>query len=538
MTSSETLSNNTEIDLNAIGFLSNTTSAFLKKDPALLALIPSAHPYHSAEIALNLKHNFPIEKRNALVHVLKEQYAEIGLGDNVSINNLIESLNASNTYTVTTGQQLHLFMGPAFMVYKLLSAVKAAEAYSREFPECKFIPVFWLASEDHDFEEIKNTPVFGQQYPWVTNQTGACGEFHLKDINTVFDPLFEKFKTDAVTSDLLKKFEAIYASSETLSIATRKLTHLLFGEYGLLCIEPNNKTLKGLFRPVIEKEIFEHQSENLFNNFSATMSQSGFHLQLKARSINLFYLSKDSRNRIELKDGKYFINNTDIQFSKEEMSAEIANYPERFSPNAVLRPVYQECILPNIGYIGGNAEINYWLQLKEIFTYHGISPSALILRQSVWTMRLKQWKLLENNDLSPISLFKAEGKMALLAAMENDKVHNPLDLILTNFTSIKKSAQDTIHSMGLGNLNTLLELGKQYEKALKDAQKQCNEKLLERKGAEFGKIEQLKNEIFNLSAIQERVTYSLEYLIKAPDYINFCSKNLIFKPGFGFFLIH
>ncbi len=128
--------------------------------------------------------------------------------------------------------------------------------------------------------------------------------------------------------------------------------------------------------------------------------------------------------------------------------------------------------------------------------------------------------------------------MALLALIEKDNIQNPLDDILNNFSSIKKSAQDTIHSMGLNNLNTVSELGKQYEKALKDAQKQGNEKLLEKKGAEFGKIEQLKNEIFNLSAIQERVTSSLEYLIKAPAYINFCSKNLDFKPGYGFFLIH
>ncbi|MES2617102.1 MAG: bacillithiol biosynthesis cysteine-adding enzyme BshC [Bacteroidota bacterium] len=527
-----------EIDLNAIGFLSNTTSAFLKKDPALLALVPDTHPFHSAEIAIQLKRNFPAEKRQTLVNVLKEQYDEIGLGDNSSINTLIESLNSPNTYTVTTGQQLHLFMGPAFMVYKLLSAVKAAEAYQQQFPDCKFLPVFWLASEDHDFEEIKNTPVLGQQYPWVTNQTGACGEFHLKDISTVFDPLFEKFKSDAVTTELLKKFEVIYTSSETLSEATRKLTHLLFGEYGLLCIEPNHKALKNLFKPTIQKEIFEHKSEHLFNSFGSVLEQANFHLQLKARPVNLFYLTKGNRNRIELKDETYFINSTEIQFSKEEMAAEIEFHPERFSPNAVLRPVYQESILPNIAYIGGNAEINYWLQLTSIFAHHGVSGPALILRQSVWSMRQKQWKLLESNNLTPLSLFKAEGKMALLALIEKDNLENPLDNILTNFLSIKKSAQDTIHNMGLSNLNQLSELGKQYEKALKDAQKQGNEKLLEKKGAEFIKIEQLKNELFNLTAIQERVTSSLEYLIKAPAYINFCSKNLDFKPGYGFFLIY
>lgn len=526
------------IDLTATGFLSDATTAFLKKDDAMMALFPASHPYHSIEKAIEGKQHFPREKRQVLYEVLRDQYAQIGLGNDPVIKRQTEALLSADTYTVTTGQQLHLLMGPAFMVYKLLSVVKAAEALALQYPGKKFIPVFWLASEDHDFEEIKNTPVFGRQYPWETSQTGPCGEFHLNDISSVFKPLYEKFAADEKTTALLKGYEAIYNSSATLSEATRKLTHQLFGALGLICIEPNDRRLKSLFKEIVKQELTEQKSFALFNEFSDSMKAAGYHQQLKPRPINLFYLEKGSRNRITFENNQYSISGTDRVLSREDILAETEAFPERFSPNAVLRPIYQETLLPNVAYIGGNAEISYWLQLKPIFELYNTTPAAIALRQSVWMMRQKQAKWLENKHITINEMFGANDRKALSLLLSEEKESNPLNLILTNFTEIKKTIQDNIAQQQLSQLKPLVELGKQYEKALKEALAEAESNKAAGLGDDLKKLEQLKRDYFDPNAIQERVIYAIEYLITVPDYINFCSKTMVFKPGTGFFLFY
>lgn len=524
-----------EIDLTTLGILSSATQAFLQRSDNITGLIPGNHPFFSVESAIKEKEHFPKANREILVEILREQYKRLDIKDNLVVNANIEALLSENTFTVTTGQQLHLFMGPAFMIYKLISTVKAAKEFESKFPGKKFIPVYWLASEDHDFAEIRNTPLFGQNYEWQTIQSGACGNYHLRDLPTLFGQLKQKLANDPKALSLIGEFETIYSSSSTLSDATIKLTHHLFSQYGLICIDANTHRLKSLFIPIIKKELLERKSEQAFNTFSGTMSDKGLSLQLKSRDINLFYLKEDSRDRITYEGGNYKVVGTDITFNEEAMLAEVDAFPERFSPNALLRPVYQETVLPNIAYIGGNAEINYWLQLKDVFELYGTGAANLILRQSIWILKSKQMEWLQSHNIALTDLFNVRSEQDKLKMVAQSDVQNPYTDIAERFKNIKSEILDHIAGDRFSNLKEVSETGKGLEKHLKELVKMKHEQMAEKNSRELSKLDQLLNSGFGSRHIQERTVYTIEYLISHGNYIDQCFNNTGSKTGHGYF---
>jgi bacillithiol biosynthesis cysteine-adding enzyme BshC len=525
-----------EIDLTALGMLSSSTKAVLNKETRLTDLIGEQHGFLNLDQAISGKANFPIEKRQDLVKVLKTDYKKYGIHEHALINANIDALLDPNTYTVTTGQQLHLFFGPAFMVYKLISCIKAADHYQSLYSDKKFVPVFWLASEDHDFDEIKKTPLFGSQYIWETNQTGACGRFHLNDIDSVLNPLKEKLSNDSKAMAVLETFSKIYKTSKSLSEATIKLTHQLFADYGLLCLDADNPLLKAHFRTILKAELLENKSEASFNAFSQKLSDSQLSLQLKSRPINLFYLKDNLRARIE-KDGEiYKVVDTKLQFTKEEVLAEIETHPENFSPNAVLRPLYQECILPNIAYIGGNAEINYWLQLTDVFKLYNTETPNLVLRQSVWMLKQKQFEWLAEKQIQIEQLFNLKSEKDKLNLFSNSNNGEEMETYLIQFLAIRDQIQQYANSEKLPNMKTLIEGGKAFEKTLKEVQKSEIQAKAEKNERNLNKLEQIQNDGFSLQNIQERTTYSLTFLINNANFVNNCFLSIYFKPGCGFFL--
>jgi bacillithiol biosynthesis cysteine-adding enzyme BshC len=525
-----------EIDLSALGMLSSSTKAVLNKETRLTDLIGEQHGFLNLTQAIAGKANFPIEKRQDLVSVLKTDYENYGINQHALVNANIDALLDPNTYTVTTGQQLHLFFGPAFMVYKLISCIKAADHYQILYPDKKFVPVFWLASEDHDFDEIKNTPLFGSQYIWETNQTGACGRFHLNNIDSVLDPLKEKLSNDPKALTVLETFSKIYKTSKTLSEATIKLTHQLFADYGLLCLDADNPLLKAHFKTILKAELLENKSETSFNTFSQKLNDSQLSLQLKGRPINLFYLKDNLRARIE-KDGEMFkVVDTNLQFTKEEVIAEIEIHPEYFSPNAVLRPLYQECILPNIAYIGGNAEINYWLQLTDVFKLYNIEAPNLVLRQSVWMLKQKYFEWLTEKQINIEQLFSLKTEKDKLNLFSNEKNGEEMEAYLRQFLAIKEHIQQHANREKLPNIKTLIDGGKAFEKILKEVQKTEMQAKVEKNEHDLKKMEQIQNEGFSLQNIQERTTYSLTFLVNNPNFVNNCFSSINFQPGYGFFL--
>jgi bacillithiol synthase len=342
---------------------------YLKEKPELKSFYNKFPNLENFESLIQEK-QFDSKKRAVLAASLEIQYKGMDIAD--LCFQQIQALKDEKTFTVTTGHQLNLFTGPLYFIYKIVSTIKLAEKLKVEYPDYHFIPVYWMATEDHDFEEINYFKLDGKKYQWHSKQSGAVGNFQLEESFQAFFREVSHFVPDF--------FKEAYLSSKTLAEAVRKYVHHLFGDRGLLIVDGNDKSLKSLFIPVILEDVFKHAPHELAIKQSAKLEELGYKSQIFPREINLFYMHDDLRERIEKIDTIYKVLNTDISFTEEELKNEIEVFPERFSPNVVLRPLYEEIILPNVAYLGGPAEVSYWLQLKPVFEHFKISFPAVLPR--------------------------------------------------------------------------------------------------------------------------------------------------------------
>ncbi len=347
--------------------------------------------------------SFSEENRNILVERLLLQNKNITLSEATKLN--IKSLRNKQTFTVTTGHQLNLFTGPLYFLYKIISVINLTKQLKSENPNYHFVPVFWMATEDHDFEEINYFNLYDEKIKWERGASGAVGELSTEGL----DKVFEKFSSLIGNSDtaiLLKNhFSEAYLKHNTLTEATRYLANELFKNKGLVIIDGNDSELKKLFIPFVEKELKQNNTFSAIAKTTQKLIQAGYHEQVHPRAVNLFYLQKGIRERIVKEKESFKILNTTIVFSEKEILAELQKHPERFSPNALLRPLYQEVVLPNLAYVGGGGELAYWFQLKDCFWEVGIPFPVLILRNSVLLIPEKLSKKLERLKVPVEKLF-------------------------------------------------------------------------------------------------------------------------------------
>ena len=370
--------------------------------------------------------SFPQENRDRLSEVLREQYQHIDPPE-ITLRH-IEKLREARTFTVTTGHQLNIFTGPLYFIYKIISTINLARHLQHTYPHHHFVPVYWMATEDHDFEEISHFTYRGETLRWQREATGAVGELSTEGLETVFHN-FERLLGKGTQAEALKKlFKNTYVAHSNLTEATRYLVNELFGDYGLVIVDAHEKRLKDLFIPCIKEELLHGTSYQKVSDTIAKLNalSGDYTVQVQPRECNLFYLKPGLRERIIKKDNRYYINDTGISFTEKAILNEVDKHPERFSPNVIMRPLYQEVILPNLCYIGGGGEIAYWLELKDYFEASGIPFPILMLRNSALVLTEKQAKKLEKLHLSRKVLFSDRETLI------NDKVREisdiPIDL--------------------------------------------------------------------------------------------------------------
>jgi bacillithiol biosynthesis cysteine-adding enzyme BshC len=365
------------------GFFSKTITDYLDNHPDLAPFYGNRPTFEGfAELIKNKK---PFASRKVLVEVLAEQYERISdFGFSISdlVNSNIASFASDNTYTITTGHQLNIFTGPLYFIFKIATAIKLARQLKERFPDKNFVPVYWMASEDHDFAEINHTNVSGKKIEWPMEAAGATGRLATKTIRQALNQYKGVLGLDGNALQLAAIVETAYTKFDKLADATRYLVNALFGQYGLVIIDADDARLKQLFAPIIEQDIIDQHSFKNISDSNSALQKLGVHIQVNPREINFFYLLDGLRERIVLENDRYQILGSDIAFTEAELRAQIQQHPERFSPNVVMRPLYQEVILPNLAYIGGGAEIVYWLELKSNFEHYKVDFPILILRNS------------------------------------------------------------------------------------------------------------------------------------------------------------
>jgi bacillithiol biosynthesis cysteine-adding enzyme BshC len=339
--------------------------------------------------------------RKLLVEVITGQY--VGIEDQPAN---IAALGINTTYTVTTGHQLCLFSGPLLFIYKILSTIKLAEALQKKYPDNCFVPIFWMASEDHDFKEVNNTYVYHEKLEWADHQKGKVGAYTTRSLASVIEQMEELISNKKWAKPVLKLLKEAYLGQGSLSAATRQLIHHLFGKYGLVVVDGDDRRLKEKFRDIIEDDLLHHIPHRLIGNTSAKLAEN-YKPQAHYREINTFYMTPHLRERIEKEgEGRFKFSGTTPSVTKSELLSLLQNHPERFSPNVVLRPLYQEKILPNLAYVGGPGELAYWFQLRSLFEHYGINFPVLVLRNSIMLLEKSMVKRIKKLGLTVKDLLK------------------------------------------------------------------------------------------------------------------------------------
>nr|WP_294905829.1 bacillithiol biosynthesis cysteine-adding enzyme BshC [uncultured Lacibacter sp.] len=327
--------------------------------------------------------------RTVLVDHLKQQYS--AASESAAVNRNIDLLLQETTFTITTAHQPNLFTGPLYFIYKILHAIKLADTLKQELTQYNFVPVYYMGSEDADFEELSYATVNGVKYQWITQQNGAFGRMIIdKNITQLIHAISGQLLVEPHGKEIVDALQASYKEKTTIQDATFAFVHFLFERFGLIVINADAKELKQQMIPVFEDELLNRSSAKLVTQTIAALDQQQYKVQAGGREINLFYFDEDMRERIEADGDGFAVANTTIKFTKEELLKELKEHPERFSPNVILRGLYQDTILPNIAFIGGGGELAYWLELKNVFAHHHVPYPVLLLRNS-FLVTEKQW---------------------------------------------------------------------------------------------------------------------------------------------------
>jgi bacillithiol biosynthesis cysteine-adding enzyme BshC len=347
--------------------------------------------------------------RQLLVEQFTNQYRGFTNSDIVKSN--IEALSDENTFTICTAHQPNIFTGHLYFVYKILHIIKLADSLKKQLPEYNFVPVFFIGSEDADLQELNHIVIDGEKYEWNTEQTGAVGRMKVDDqLLKLIDKISGRLSVEPFGKELVSLLKQCYSKNSTIEYATFLFVHHLFKQFGLLILLPDNVAYKKEMISVFEDDIFHHTSSDIVNRASERLSRN-YKAQAYPREINLFYLKDNLRNRIVQVKDQFIVHDTNMVFTEEEIKKELREHPERFSPNVILRGLFQEIILPDVAWIGGGGELAYWLQLKNVFIHYNVPFPVLILRNSFLIVDQKALKLMRKLELDVHNVFGSEDQV-------------------------------------------------------------------------------------------------------------------------------
>lgn len=490
------------IPYSATGYFSDIVLDYLEQKPGLSSFYQYKVDLHYIKKAITDRTHYHYNRKE-LVAAVKDQYSDLLIHDSAERN--LSLLLKENTYTITTAHQPNIFTGPLYFIYKIIHAIKLADKLSKEIPENHFVPVFFMGSEDADLDELGHFVVDGKKYEWKTKQTGAVGRMKVdKAFIAIIETLSAQISVLPFGDEMIALFKDSYKEGQTVQRSTLQLVNKLFGKYGLVVLISDDPALKKIFEPVVEKELTEQFSHKAVAKTIDELSKD-YKVQAGGRDLNLFYLRDDKRERIEFTGSKYKVQGLQLEFSSDEIIKELKQYPERFSPNVILRGVFQEMILPNIAFIGGGGEIAYWLELKNVFEEAVVPFPMLVLRNSFLLVQHSHADLLQELGFSVEDIFKKPE--ALLNELTNKGSVNQLSL--SEETGELNSFYQQLHETAFAvdptlgdHVNALqakaLKRIRELEKKILRAEKKKFE-------AEKRKIQKLKHATFPDGGLQERV---------------------------------
>jgi bacillithiol biosynthesis cysteine-adding enzyme BshC len=389
---------------------------YLRDPIALREFYPSAVRFHhelparAAEVLAAHQTD-----RNALCDALQDMNAAWGAGEETLKN--IELLRDTDCLAVVSGQQAGLFSGPLYTIYKALSAVKLAGCLTQR--KTKAVPVFWIATEDHDFPEVAKAEFIGRDCKLASVEVSSAlhqegqpvGRVLIdSSINAVLDQLLELLPSSEFTPSLETVLRDAWRPGRSYSDAFARMMISLLGSHGLVLLDPLDLRLKALAAPLYAKAA-SHAREiaTAIEVRSRKLVESGYHAQVTAseNSFPLFIhdVSGARHALTRTAEGKYTTKQTDESYTADELSNLALIHPEKFSPNVTLRAVVQDYLLPTIAYYGGAAEIAYFAQTGEVYRLLERPTTPILPRSSLTMIERHTGRVLERYGLGVADLF-------------------------------------------------------------------------------------------------------------------------------------
>ncbi len=488
-----------QVAYSRLNLWNHTDLAYLTHDPALAPFVSYPAEFNSFGEVINQRKNFPVD-RTLLLQVLQKQYEALGLSLPYEDAVLLDE----NTFTVTTAHQPTLLTGPLYHIYKIASTIHLARALNRSMPAQKMIPVFVIGGEDHDWEEVNHFNLFGRRYQWDRTASGPCGRLSLEGLDHVIMTVTELFSNSPFGTGIKEMLSTCLEKATSYGQFHHMLIHSLFGHHGLVVINMDDPDLKRAFVPLMEKEIREQFSIKYVPPTQSALEAAGFKAQAFCRPLNLFYMADGLRERLDVGEGGIKRLESNITYGLDEAIEELNSHPERFSPNVVMRPLYQETILPNLAYIGGGGEIAYWLERKSQFAAAGVHFPMLIRRNSLMlidaatTTQMQKaditWEdLLSDYDTIVKSYLKRHSQAELSFEEEQKMIRSAYEALAAKAEKIDPTLASAILAEETKQSKQFEQLGSR----LMRAEKQLQDTNLKR-------IQKLKEKLFPENGLQER----------------------------------
>ena len=490
-----------------------------------------------AQIMHALERGFSVEQRKTLHQVLLRQHHGIAqVEQQVNIDRLLNQ----NAFVVTTGQQIHLGLGPMYVVYKIISTIVLCNQLETQFPDKHFVPMFWMATEDHDFSEVNHVDIFKERYTWNRDSEGGVGELVTNDLHDMFEWLAQKFQRNSDALLRIDQLRKIYLSpNQTLAKATAQWVSDLFGAFGLLIIDPNETALKQVAKGLFEQDLFEDSLFEAFKDQAGIMREKGIEPPALARECNVFWMGEKRQRIVKTPQGFETVDG-ELKWSAVDMKAVLnSDAIAHLSANVLLRPLYQQAILPCVAYVAGPTEYIYWLQTAKAFEVGGRIVPALIHRKGGVVLNASQGKKLDKLDLSPDDLFLDESSLkdALLRKTTGEN-----DLVM-HAQAIEQSMSAYLRVLYEWKSVELPEAKKQADAFLKAQKKVVNaavnqhlEKLFEEPG--WNGIRTVLLDAFNVKSPQERKLFFIQsYLDDGAEWLQVLCNEKDYDEFSSFWMI-
>ena len=469
--------------------------------------------------------------KTEIVKIIKNQYKSLKVSSKTEQN--IELLNDDKTVAIFTGQQLGLMGGPLYTIYKIFTAIKLSEHLSSRFKEFNFIPVFWMAGDDHDFEEISNINlvstdneikkiIYDDGNELNTNR-GSVGDVEfLKSINDFKSEISNYIRETEFSDNLISLINNVLEEGLTIKQSFFNLLYQIFDDAGLIIFNPQDNDVKKLLVPIFKKELIDYKKHTADLLLISAELDENYHAQVKIKPINLFMADETGRHLIEPVEDGYRLKGKRKRISRDELLQILENEPERFSGNVLLRPICEDYLFPTGFYIGGPGEISYYAQAIPLYKHYGLQHPIVFPRASATIVEGNIAKILVKYNLSTLDFFNDNQKL-------KDMIVNSLSDIDVekNFATVEKTISDILNSLG--------ETVTSIDNNLKNANENTKSKMLHQLDILKNKTAKSQERNFDAAIRQISKAQNLIYPNENLQERELCMINFVNKYGFDFF---